>query len=263
MAGDNESKLDQVLLALGQMAGRCDSIDRRIDAMKKSDAGDKSLTEGGEFPGDIATAKRLAADTARYTKYGSNCNPGFADSVSVDPVQAMNLEAQELRAKLRKVEQAQKNLFQNMRPLSAEEESEMREFQARADSVYAATGDADVRCPAPMSYERPHLYMSRILSDLSRHSGGDWGNKDTEDLALLPPSVLRIAADDILSGATAAFKRGDHWPKDILVPHTNIDPIDGHRVTTFTGPIFTRQFQNPRRTMRICKPAEIWADHYR
>lgn len=123
MAGDNESKLDQVLLALGQMAGRCDSIDRRIDAMKKSDAGDKSLTEGGEFPGDIATAKRLAADTARYTKYGSNCNPGFADSVSVDPVQAMNLEAQELRAKLRKVEQAQKNLFQNMRPLSAEEES--------------------------------------------------------------------------------------------------------------------------------------------
>jgi hypothetical protein len=257
-ADDIESKLDQILTYIGQLSQRCDKLDGRLDAVKSDGGKTPSLTDGDEFPGDIATAKRLAADAAKYTKYGSTANPGFADSVSVDPIQAMTLEANELRAKLRKVETAQRNFVSNMRPLDASEESAIRDFQVRADDCYRAAGD-DVKCPAALAYERPIGYVTRILSDLKRWSP-TWSKGDIESL---PPAALRIAGNDIMSEAKAAFTRGDHYPKNILVPHAHVNPDNGMRTTTFTGPTFIRQFKLPQRTMRIRDPKELHADRYR
>ena len=262
MAGDDiQSKLDMILLSLGQMSQRCDRMDKQLDGMESTGGKTPNLDNwDGNPETEPGAAKRLAADAARYTKYGSNCNPGFADSVSVDPIQAMSLEANELRAKLRKVEAAQKTFVSAMRPLDASEEAEMREFQARADDVYHAAGD-EVRCPAPLAYERPSMFKVRVLSDLARHSS-TWKNCSDGGLESLPPAGLRAAGDQILNEAKAAFKRGDHWPKDILAPHVHVDPANGMRTTTFTGPIFTRQFKPPGRVMRIRDPKELRADTF-
>ena len=259
-ADDITSKLDQVLLGIGQLSQRCDRMDQRMDALggKMPELGEPTA----ELPEGFGIAKRLAADTARYTKYGSATDPGFgARGDSVDPIQAMTLEAQELRAKLRNVEQAQKNFVQNMRPPSAEEEAEMREFQARADDVYHAAGD-DVRCPAPMSYERPSTYKTRILTDLARHSP-TWSKGSADGgLEALDPKALNVIGGQIMDEAKASFKRGDHWSKDILAPHVHVAD-DGTRITSFTGPIFLRQFAPPRRVMRLRTQKEILADQMR
>ncbi len=254
---DNDSKLDQILLGIGQLSQRCDRMDKRLDAME---SGEKTPELGQEIDKDAnqyGVAKRLAADSAKYTPYGGH-SPGFADSV--DPIQAMSLEANELRAKLRKVEEAQKHFVNNMRPPSAEEEAEMREFQARADDVYHAAGD-DVRCPAPFAYERPHLYRARVLSDLARHSPTWAKGASNGELEALDPKALRVVGEQIMDETKAAFKRGDHWPKDVLVPHVHVAD-DGTRMTNFTGPTFIRQFKLPRRIMRICDPRVLQAKNF-
>ena len=147
-----------------------------------------------------------------------------------------------------------------MRPLDASEEAEMREFQVRADDVYRAAGE-DVRCPAPLAFERPSMFKVRVLNDLARHSP-NWGKAASGgELERLDPKGLNVIGNQIMDEAKAAFKRGDHFPKDVLMPHLHVAD-DGTRMTDWTGPVFIRQFKLPRRIMRIREPKELRAENF-
>ncbi len=173
-------------------------------------------------------------------------------------LEELSRRAAVLRAELRKVEEESHRVMSDAQPLTAREESQMADFQARADAVYSEFGGIK-HAPAPFAHERPGSFKRRVLNDLRQYSDD---LKDVDFIVEKNEDIVNIFETQVLNDALRCAKAGGHLDKDVLTPISRIAD-SGARFTEFKGPSFLRQFQPTRRIMRIRDPKELRADMYR
>jgi 8-oxo-dGTP pyrophosphatase MutT (NUDIX family) len=107
------------------------------------------------------------------------------------------------------------------------EEAEMADAQAKADSVYMAFGK---KAPPPLRGERSLGYRRRLIGSFKEHSPA-WGKVN---LNSLPAEAFAIAEEQIRADAMTFALSPTNAPEDTLRESVRMDST-GRRITTFHG----------------------------
>ncbi len=256
MDADAGEKLDKVLAHLDSMHGRCDAIDKRLDAMeeeKKADAARKD--NEGKIPGEEpGAAKELAADKAK--KDAEVEDPGItedkkkADKARKDAEEAEKkadaamADSQAARAENKELRTLIEGLSARMpKQVTDSDYQELAACQHRADTVFQGFGEF---APRPLDGETPGLYRRRLTGLLKVHSP-QW--KDV-DVQAMQDSAFDIMEKQVFADAAISAKNPD-VPDGGIRAIPEIDPITGRRSVKFVGSSFIRQFKPVSRTFKL------------
>jgi hypothetical protein len=268
MDAEAGEKLDKVLAHLDAMNGRCDAIDKRLDAMgeeKKADAARKD-NEGkgpGEEPG---AAKELVADEAKKDSEESETAAFAARAAAAKEKMARDKKAeaearkdaeeaekkadaaiadsQTARAENKELRAMLEGLSARMpKQITDKDYQELAAVQHRADDVFHGFGDF---APRPLDGETPGLYRRRLTTLLKTHSP-QW--KDV-DVQAMQDSAFDVMERQVFADAAIAAKNPE-VPDGGLRAIPEVDPLTGRRSTKFVGASFIRQFKPVVRTYKI------------
>jgi len=216
-------ELDKILAALSAVTDGVSALSKRMD----------SIEQEGKIPAD-------------------GRQPGAPKEVVADSDIASGLtEVQSLKAQLRQREAAVNRAMLEARPLTAKDEAEMADFQARADSVYSDLGKS---APPPSPFERPRAYRARLLEPLKKY------NKDWREVNLggLADAVLDKIEGEIFADAQKEAAAPTDLPDGQLRMITRTDAHSGGKSHHFFGRhCFTRDFTPAKRLAKIVDPRQI------
>ena len=225
--GDSDAgeKLDKLLSMMDSFGKRMDATDARMDAMdgKKADA---------------AKADATKADAAKKDADDKDEKKGEPEKVAADK-KADASEDKKEEAEDKKAD-ASAGIFADFskrldsvarlipKSMNDKEYHDMRDTQARADSIYVAFGQ---RAPRPLDGENLSGYRRRIAKDLQVHSP-NW--KGIELSAFADDAAFSVAESQIYADATHAAQNPVDLPEGTLRAVTRADST-GRQITSFYG----------------------------
>ena len=130
------------------------------------------------------------------------------------------------------------------KPQSEDEQAKMADAQCKADSVYAAFGDA---APRPMQGESLLSYRKRLVAKMQSHSVSF---KDVKLSTISDESLLDAVEKGVYADALEAASSPARIPEGMLIETTKTD-VTGRRITEFKGSPsgWTRQFKAEKRLL--------------
>lgn len=223
--GDSDAgeKLDRLLALMDSTSKRMDGFAERMDAFegkKKADASDKDEdADKGDKKGEDGKPEKVAADK----KADADDKDDKKDEKDKEDKKADSAgEISALRARL---EQVSSLIPKSMNDT---EYHDMRETQARADSIYVAFGQ---RAPRPLDGENLSGYRRRLAKDLKAHSK-NWKNVNIE--AFADDAAFLVAESQIYADAAQAAANPVDLPEGTLRAVTRADST-GRQITSFYG----------------------------
>ncbi|MCX7898518.1 MAG: NUDIX domain-containing protein [Methylocystis sp.] len=221
-----QPEIDPIMAKLDAIAGLCDSLSRRMDAIEAAGAGAEKTNELNENP--IIAAQNPV-------------EPSRADSEEPvkEDVRADSIELAKLREEISRLQR-------QIAPRAPSDEAELAEIQARADSVYMKHGE---RAKPPMLGETATAYRLRLARDLKRFSK-NWRDVQIGFLAADPKSFDVVEAQ-VYADAVAAASDPSFLPDGGLVAITEVDPYTGQRCIHYKGKeVFLKNMDPPVRMIK-------------
>ena len=211
---DTDGKLDKCLAGIDSLAKRMDAVEGRMPASElKNDDDAKKKADDDKRRADEEEAEKKKADDAK--KRADDDAKKRADDDAKAKADAEKEEKE--------------------RPIFAD-------AQARADSVYAALGDA---APRPMRGEGLIAYRQRLAGKLKAHSP-DY--KDIDVNAINDSALLAVVEQRIYADAAAYARSPGDVPEDQLQEIKTTDRAN-RQISTFRGRpnAWMRFFKSPAR----------------
>ena len=236
--GDSDAgeKLDKLLSMMDSTSKRMDAMSERMDAMdgKKADAAKKDADEEKDEKEKDGKPEKVAADKK-------------ADASEDKKEEAEDKKADASATVIADLSKRLDSVTRLIpKSMNDKEYHDMRDTQARADSIYVAFGQ---RAPRPLDGENLSGYRRRIAKDLQIHSP-NW--KGIALSAFADDAAFSVAEAQIYADATHAAQNPVDLPEGTLRAVTRADST-GRQITSFYGQPRAWMQSFAGRSMRLVK----------
>lgn len=235
-------KLDKVLEGIGNLCGRMDAMEERLNVADKA-------RKDAEEREKMSEEERTKADKARKDAEEAEASRKREDEAKADKARKDAEEATRKKAEEEGIADSVRKMVADAVKDLPKADSDpdmpaMADAQARADAVYQGFGK---QAPRPLQGETLRAYNIRLMAPFLKHS------KHFKDAKLseVPDSTLPGIMESVYADAAAASMSAEDVAPGKLVER-QVKDVTGRVISTFAGDpsAWMRQFRTPMRALK-------------